>query len=174
MLLMSKRWYVVQSKSKHELIAYEQLKNQRYNVFLPQLAEVKRIRGQNIKQNTPMFPSYLFVEFDITRAKWRSILGTRGVQHLLGSTDIYASPLPKGFIEDLIKQADKAGCVSIKQANKTLVKYRPGDQLKIKEGLFSGLSGTCHKIQKDFAVLLLSLLSGDFEIKLPLSLVEPA
>lgn len=166
------RWYVIQSKSKHEMIAYEHLKNQRYNVFLPQMAETKKVRGKMITQTTPLFPSYLFVQFDVNRNKWRSIMGTRGVNKLLGLKDDNASPLPKGFAEDMIKQMDKSGYLSIKQADKIIAKYAPGDRVRIKEGIFIGLTGTCKKIKKDYAVLLLSLLSGEFEIKLPLSLVE--
>ena len=169
---MAKRWYVVQSNVKTENIAVQNLKDQRFTVFLPQISEVRKIRGKMVTESLPLFPSYLFVQFDINRSRWRSILGTRGVKTLLGATEEYASPLPKGFVEDLLKQADKRGVLSIRKAERVVAKYKTGDTLRVKEGLFMGLTGTCQKIQQEFAVLLLSLQSGDFEIKLPIGLLE--
>ncbi len=171
---MAKRWYVVQSNSKSEFVAFEHLKNQKFTVFLPQISEVRKVRGKFVTESTPLFPSYLFVQFDLKRSRWRSIMGTRGVCMLLGATEEYASALPKGFIEDMLKQADKRGILSLHTAEKVIMKYVVGDKLRVKEGLFSGLNGTCQKIQKDFATILLSLQSGDFEIKLPIGLLEPA
>lgn len=171
---MVKRWYVVQSKSKQEEVAFEHLKNQNYEVFLPQLTETKKLRGKMTTQALPLFPSYLFVQFDVKRNKWRSIMGTRGVRSLLGLSSDNASPLPKGFVEDLIKQADKHGFLSEKQADKVILKYTVGDRVRIQDGIFSGLSGACKKINGDFTTVLLTLLSGQFEIKLPLNLVEKA
>lgn len=170
---MGKRWYVVQSKLKREKEAYENLKNQRYGIFLPMIAETKVVRGRLVTIQTPLFPSYLFVQFDIKRSKWRSILGTRGVKHLLGSTDIYATPLPRGFIEDLQKHADRSGIVTIKSAVRAVSRYTPGDVVRVKDGLFTGLSGTCKKIQQNFITLIMALQSGNFELDLPIEVIEP-
>ena len=99
-------------------------------------------------------------------------MGTRGVSKLLGLSDDNASPLPKGFVEEMIRQTNKDGYLTMKQADKLIVKYSPGDRVRINDGIFTGLTGTCKKINADFTTVLLSLLSGEFEIKLPLKLVE--
>lgn len=169
---MTKRWYVVQSKSNEEFTALKNLKAQRYTVFFPQIEKSRSIRKESILVLTPLFPSYLFVQFDIGRAKWRSIMGTRGVSKLLGYANDYASPLPKGLVEDFIKKADKRGCVSLYTAEKIVDRYKVGDQLTVKTGVFTGLTGTCRKIRKDFAYIILSLQTKTFEVRLPLSLVE--
>ena len=59
------------------------------------------------------------------------------------------------------------------KTEKVLRKYVKGEALKVTEGLYQGFTGTCTKIQNDYAVILLSLLSGKFEIKLPLRSVQP-
>lgn len=168
-----KRWYVVQTKSKHEDVAKENLKNQLYPVFLPKHFVQKTSRNKRIVEIAPLFPRYLFVQFDISKAKWRSIMGTRGVVGLLGSTDVYASPLPRGFVEELMSDSDRKGILTIKQAETTTCKYLKGDSILVKEGIFSGLSGTCVKIEPDFITLFFALLNGGLEVKLPLNILTP-
>jgi transcription antitermination factor NusG len=49
------------------------------------------------EQVRPLFPGYLFVQFDNTKP-WRSICYTDGVQSVLGSP----SPLPDNLVQGLI------------------------------------------------------------------------
>lgn len=171
---MVDRWYVVQTKSKHEDTAQENLINQNFTVFFPRVMEHKKVRGKSISELTALFPNYLFVQFDITKAKWRAISGTRGVVKLLGSTDKYASPLPKGFAEELQKRADKDGTIPVIRVEKALIKYLPGERVKIKEGLFRGLTGTCKVSKNNLVSILLTLLSGKVEVRLPIQSIEYA
>lgn len=169
---MVSRWYVVQAKPKHELTAIQNLENQHFTCYLPQFIVTRKARGATIQLVEPLFPSYLFVKFDIDIDRWRAISGTRGVIKILSSSEDAASALPDGFVEDMISQADSRGYLTIMKVEKAIRKFIPGDLLRINEGVFEGFTGTCERIQKDYAVLLLALLSGKVEVKLPLNSVE--
>lgn len=170
---MAKRWYVVQTKSKHESVAVENLENQKFVCYLPQLLVEKITRNRLLQLVEPLFPNYLFVQFDIDKDRWRAISGTRGVVKLLASSFDNATPVPVGFVEELLSRSDARGYLTLRKAENVLKKFAVGDTLRINEGLYKGFSGTCSKIQSDTVVLLLTLLSGKFEIKLPVRAIEP-
>lgn len=168
---MSSRWYVVQSKQKQEYEAAKQLENQNFAVYIPQTLLKKTVRGKPVQVPTPLFPSYLFVQFDITKDRWRKICGTRGVQQLVTATDESVSPLPRCLVEDMMLEADDLGYLSIKKADEIVADYRPGDHLEVVGGVFQGLSGTCESVKKDRVFVLLALLSGNTRVELPSSMV---
>jgi len=164
---MRKRWYVVQSKTKQESIAQQNLENQNFKTYFPQYLQRKIIRKKLELIPTPLFPAYLFVEFDISRDKWRAISGTRGVLQLVTATYDRVIPLPENFVEDLSQQADVHGFLAPQEAEAVLLDYLPGQPLKITDGIFKGLTGTCINNRRENVVILLALLSGNYTLELP-------
>lgn len=161
------RWYVVQTKTKQEWIAQQNLEDQDFTTYLPQFTIKKLKRGRPIALTMPLFPSYLFIRFDIERDQWRSICGTRGVRQLVTANMERATALPEGFVEELMERADEHGSLTQPTAQDVLINYLPGQQIKIKDGLFEGLTGTCVSNRKDNVLVLLSLLSGNYTLELP-------
>lgn len=168
---MSSRWYVVQSKNKQEYLATQQLHNQNFCVFIPQTCVRRQVRAKIVKIPTPLFPSYLFVKFDITKDRWRAICGTRGVQQLVTATDKSVTPLPRGLVEDMMLETDDLGFITIQKAEEIVAEYNVGEELQVVDGIFQGLSGTCDGLRKDMVIVLLSLLSGKTRVELPASMV---
>lgn len=166
------RWYVVQTKPSQEKLAVVNLERLGFEVFFPQYMEQKRKRGKIVPTLASLFPSYLFVCFDIDVKRWKVINSTRGVYQLVTATEERASPLPRGFVEDLIGQQYGVGYISPAGLAKTLTTYSVGEPLKVVDGLFSGMSGTCDTVRKDTIVVLLSLLSGEMKVELPLNMVK--
>jgi transcriptional antiterminator RfaH len=103
-----RRWYVVKTQPRREIFAAEQLQNQGFIVFLPK--QVKTVRhARRVRTGFgAFFPSFLFVELDVERQRWRSINGTRGVSHLVTQAE-HPVPAPVGVIEDLIAACDERG-----------------------------------------------------------------
>lgn len=103
-----RRWYVVKTLPRREIFAAQHLENQGFATFLPK--QVKTVRhARRVRTGlAAFFPSYLFVEMDVERARWRSINGTRGVSHLItqGERPI---PAPAGVIEDIKRSCDDRG-----------------------------------------------------------------
>ena len=76
------KWYVVQSKPREEERALHFLQEKGFHAYLPRM-EVVKIRGfENTKTQKPLFPGYLFCQFDIgenlAHVRW-----THGVKKLL-------------------------------------------------------------------------------------------
>src|SRR5689334_17313611 len=97
---MSKRWYVVHSKTGAEEQAALNLRRQRFEVFLPLSYRTIRRARQIRTTRTAFFPGYLFVAMDLEIQRWRSIDGTLGVLELIKAND---RPLaaPVGLVEAL-------------------------------------------------------------------------
>lgn len=91
---LAKRWYVVQSRSSQEIRAWVAITALGYPMFFPQYSEHLRGRrltaarkaGESDFELLALFPSYMFVEFDLDDGEedWGSILRARGVFTLLG------------------------------------------------------------------------------------------
>src|ERR1700761_380861 len=81
------RWRLVRALTGREVFASEHLERQGFVTFLPkQLKTVRHARKVRVALGA-YFPGYLFVELDLARHRWRSVNGTLGVSHLVGSED---------------------------------------------------------------------------------------
>lgn len=169
---MPRRWYVVQSKNNSEILAAQNLRHQKFRCCLPLLRQTRRVRSKDVVVVSALFPSYLFVQFDVQRAKWRGINGTRGVSRLLSATEDSVTPLPKGFVELLSSKIDRKGFIMIEQAEEVVRKFVIGDRIRVKDGVFQGFTGTCTRVKKDSLVVLLHLLSGKVGVEFPTGTVE--
>jgi len=171
---MARRWYVVQTKSNYETIVVNNLLNQDFRCFFPRIRCVRKIRGVDVEVLNALFPSYVFVRFDIEKTLWRSLNGTKGVIKLLGSTEDSATPVPKGFVEDLLSKADRRGVMAEEKIDAVIKKFFPGDQVMVKIGIFQGFSGTCKAVRGECATVLLGLLQNKIGVRLPVSTLEIA
>ena len=80
---MSYKWYVVYAKPRSEDVALDNLKRQGFDVYLPKIEQVRRIRKKATKVVVPLFPRYLFIRLDLGRQNISPIRSTRGVCQLV-------------------------------------------------------------------------------------------
>ena len=73
------RWYLLQTKSREELRAIENLERQGVISFCPQISVEKISRGKRVIVDEVLFPGYLFVNFDHEKISAMTIRSTRGV-----------------------------------------------------------------------------------------------
>ena len=106
-----KNWFVVMTKPNQELKAIKNLRNQNFDVFCPYFEKEigKRYNSLNVKEF--LFPSYIFVKFNLNNCQWFKIKNTLGVKKLLSNGPI-PSKIDKTFVENLIKMSDKNGLLS--------------------------------------------------------------
>lgn len=167
-----KRWYVVQTKYNQEQTAIDNLKAQHFKVFFPQLLENRTSRGKPVVVTVPLFPSYVFIQFNIGKDRWRAISSTKGVAALVTATEERVSPLPDGFVENLKKDSDRKGFVTFKKVQKTLKKYAVGDEIMVKSGLFAGITGTYQDTKEDKVTILFTLLSNKKGVAIPIECLD--
>lgn len=170
---MRTRWYVVQTKSHLEQFATDQLRNQQFEVFCPAYKQVSQRGKKTTTQILPLYPAYIFVKFDLEHDHWTAINNTRGVIGLLGVRHgFYVTPLPEGFVEEMLMKSSDDGLISLEESVEELIQFTPGMSLEVKDNQFKGLVGTYVQNTGDRVTLLLSLLSSKIKVSLPLRSVK--
>ena len=156
-------WFLLQTKSRQESRAVENLERQGVDSFCPMIRVEKVSRGNRVVKQEALFPSYLFVNFNQTSVSATTVRSTRGVSHFITCA---GSPVmvPDTLIEQLQKRTDPT--------NAELVSNLPrvGDSLEVIEGPFRGLNAVFSQIDGDQrAVVLINLLNQQVEASIPLS-----
>ncbi|WP_318372415.1 transcription/translation regulatory transformer protein RfaH [Enterobacter sp.] len=93
-------WYLLYCKRGQLQRAQEHLQRQSVNCLTPMITLEKIVRGKRTTVDEPLFPNYLFVEFDPEVIHTTTINATRGVSHFVR---FGASPatVPATVIEQL-------------------------------------------------------------------------
>jgi transcriptional antiterminator RfaH len=138
-------WYVVHTQAHAETKAAQNLIRQGYEVYLPIGRRWRFHARRREVVLRPLFPRYLFVGFDIERARWRTIFSTLGVVSLICQGDV-PSRVPENLVE-CIRDAEHSGRFD---EIGMVARLKPGDPVRIARGAFADLTGE-----------LQSLVSGD-------------
>ncbi len=129
------RWYAVHTRPHHETRAAANLKSQGFGVFLPLHRKTVRHARQFRTVAAPLFPRYLFVRLAVGHDRWRCVNSTHGVSHLIMEGEV-PKPVPPGVIDEMQAMADAAGLLALDP------RLRPGQQVRIVTGPFTGLVGS--------------------------------
>lgn len=164
-----KRWYVAHTRPMAEARAREHLVNQGFEAWLPEYRKLRRHARRTDHVLRPLFPRYLFVHLDLDAERWRSVLGTAGVQHLVGGDP--PTPLPDAVIAHLKARVDEEGLVPVSPA----LSLKSGDAVRIAEGPLADLEGIFLDIDdKDRVAILLSLMGRSLRVHVAAGGVEKA
>ncbi len=148
------RWYVVQTKSRQEQIAKENLVRQDFHVYLPQIRMAKRRSGRWQTVTESLFPGYLFIELDLLTQNVAPIRSTRGVLSLVRCGAI-PLPVPRALMGQLL--AACGGDEALIDADSFI---RPGDRVELVEGPMAGFTAIVQEKTSEKRVLLLLDLLG--------------
>ncbi|WP_455820865.1 transcription/translation regulatory transformer protein RfaH [Pseudomonas cerasi] len=143
-------WYLLYCKRGQLLRAKEHLERQAVHCLSPMIALEKTVRGKRTQVNEPLFPNYLFIEFDPESIHTTTISATRGVSHFVRFGNQPATvPL------DVI--------IALQSPIETTVESelpQPGDTVIITEGAFEGLQAIFTEPDGEArSMLLLNLLN---------------
>jgi transcriptional antiterminator RfaH len=123
-------WYVVHTKPRQEVRAFENLQNQGFDCFLPTM-QIQKLRQQRVRTVTePMFSRYLFIQLDNHSQNWGPIRSTLGVSKLV-SFGHQPAKVPPDLI-DLLKNAP---------VEKLERMFSHGDRVQLASGPLKGLEG---------------------------------
>jgi transcription elongation factor/antiterminator RfaH len=153
-------WYVVQSRPYQENRAIEHVEQQGFRAFCPRLKKTVRHARKTTLVLAPLFPGYFFVPLDLTRDRWRSFNGTRGVARIVTNGE-RPSPVPPGIIESLLARTNPDGTIN------WLPSLEVGAAVVIANGPFADLVGTLEHLGPDGRVrVLLSILGRPVNVSL--------
>ncbi|MDA8935777.1 transcription/translation regulatory transformer protein RfaH [Porticoccaceae bacterium] len=148
------RWFLLQTKSRQESRAVENLERQGIDSFCPRINIEKILRGRRVVVDEALFPGYLFVSFNQQSVSTTSVRSTRGVSNFVSCA---GAPVlvPLELIESLkLREAEQSKMAEIAGALKA------GDGLEILEGPFRGLNAVFSQPDGDSrAIVLINLLN---------------
>lgn len=146
-------WYLLYCKRGQLLRAKDHLERQAVHCFSPMRMAEKTVRGKVSQVEEPLFPDYLFVEFDPENIHTTTISATRGVSHFVRFGSL-PTTVPVGVIHGL-QQAQSAA-----QPAEDIALPQPGDKVLITEGTFEGLQAIFSEPDGEArSMLLLNLLN---------------
>lgn len=158
------QWYVVRTKPRQEQIAHENLLQQGFRSFYPQLRRMKRVRGNKQLSVEALFPCYLFISLDLGNDNTSPIRSTRGVTGLLKfGTEI--RPVPDNVITAIQNRSDEFGVIDDKQRA-----LKPGQKVRIGSGTMQGMEAIFKQNNgNDRAVLLMNIMGAERAVIVPVS-----
>ena len=135
------QWYVVKTKPQQEKRASLNLRNQNFNVISPLIKKINNCE--------PLFPSYIFVSFDINKNIWQKINNSYGVSRILSLNGIPKN-LDNNFVNHLKQIIDENGFVK-----KSLFNFKTNMKVQINDGPFKGFFANVIKKVSDERVKLM-------------------
>ena len=155
-------WYLLQTKPHAHVIAFENLRRQGFDVFMPLIIKTIKKNGRFLDIKSPLFPGYVFMGASIVPVPWKSINGTRGISKAVTLDGIYR-PVSTHIIEGLQSRCDEHGV--LRQLNDIVA----ADRAKIERGPFADFICTVDDIHDDQrAWVLIDLLQQQTKVEVPL------
>jgi transcriptional antiterminator RfaH len=156
-----KKWYLVQSKPKAEMLAQNNLLTQNYTVYCPKILINQKIQN--------LFPRYLFVQLKSGSDNFSPIRSTKGVANFVRFGLEFAC-VPEQVIQSI---QSKEQLMRDKIAR--LSEFQSGDKLRIKSGAFAHCEAIFSEYDADKRVIVLLKIIGQMQtIKLQPNQIEEA
>lgn len=156
-------WYLIQTKPKSHQLASRHLKQQGFEVFLPQILKTAREIRKFSTSASPLFPNYLFMGHKSEIRQWKSINSTRGVSRAVTLDGRYR-PIDQKLIESLKCRCNSEGIIQ------ETAFISPGDRLKIDCGPFSEFLCEVERVVPDKRVwVLIDLMEQKIRANLKVS-----
>lgn len=169
-MTVSKRWFVVRTRTNGEFKALTHIMRQGFDGYLPRYLKRRRHARRTDTVQSPLFPGYLFVGMDPERARWRALNSTIGVSELICHSGLPA-PIPDDVIEDIKRHEDESGYVILGEH----AALKKGDKVRITDGAMTDHVGIFDAPSDQHRVfLLLELLGRQVRVKMPLNALAPA
>jgi transcription elongation factor/antiterminator RfaH len=160
------RWYVARVKPRAEMSAFTNLTAQGFAVFSPMMKRTIRHARQFRVRHVPIFPGYLFLNFDVKSASWRSVNGTRGVIALITAAGEPVA-VPEAVMASL--QASFGNGAAMRASS-----LSTGDTVKFMAGPFADSIGTLASIDAQGRIeVLLGILGTQVIVKTVVSECVP-
>jgi transcriptional antiterminator RfaH len=155
-------WHVVQSHSHSETKAQAHLERQGFATYLPRYLKRRRHARRTETVAAPLYPGYLFVNFDPAIHRWRSIHSTIGVTRLVCNGEAPAA-IDCSVIDALKAREDAKGFIVLD----TRPRFAAGDRVRVAEGVFCDCLGLFEGLSdSDRVAILLDLLGRKVRVVL--------
>jgi len=163
---MTQRWYVARTTPLAEYVARDHLKMAGLEVFLPCGQSRTRRAGH---QDTPLFPGYLFLRYDLETQGWGSL---RRFPQLVGLVTFGGEvpSVPDEIIDELAVRAE-----TMSGRGGLWPRYQPGDKVSVSVGPIESLAEVVEGARSPTARVrvMLEFLGRLIEAEVPWQDVQP-
>jgi len=132
---LTRRWYVLHTRSRHESVVCDGLVKKSLEAFLPKIKVRSSRRDRKAMIHIPLFPGYLFIKTDLHPHSHIEVVKTAGAVRLIGSRQ-GPVPVPDETIESLKIM------VASELPIGTGSRLQPGARVMVVQGPFAGVAGT--------------------------------
>ncbi len=159
-------WYVIQTKPKKEEEAKSYLSTKGVEVFNPLLETFLLRNGRMNKELKPLFPNYIFGNFDLDQ-NYPLVRWAKGVKKVLGFGE-YPTPISEEVVGIIKKRTDTQGIVRLKYH------FQANDLIRIKTGPLKDFLGIFERwiSDNDRVRILLNLLGYQPVVEMHYSMIE--
>lgn len=162
------RWYVAETLPRREALAVEHLRRQAFHGFCPRLRKLRSHARKQEQVLVPLFPGYVFVRFDAGRQPWRSINGTLGVKHLVGSESSPPRAMPDAAMAAILARCEDGVLTRLLDAP------HEGQAVRIVNGPFTDSLTAIEALDDRGRVsVLLDILGRRTSVRVPIDSLAP-
>lgn len=147
------RWYCLQTAPRAELLAILHLTQRGFPTFLP----LHQPGERQVLQ--PVFPGWLFVQFDQAAGLWGPIQHAPGVRALYAAT-----PLDAAFVAELIRLYGPGGAAVLPEKAQALEPLERGQMVRVADGHGMDLVGVVQWSDRNKVELLAEVMGGRVRI----------
>jgi transcriptional antiterminator RfaH len=158
----NQNWFVAQLRPQGLSLAQAHLQRQGFETFAPQILTTTIRAGVARDVRKPLFPGYLFVNFDPNTSRWGVINSTRGIARLILTDPRRPQALPDALMAGLKQRCDESGLLSLH------TDYRIGDRIRVLSGPFADVVTTIETLPSAARIgVLIDLMGGEIRTSLP-------
>ena len=128
---MSLNWYAVRTKPQSEYLAAHVLDGQGFEVFLPLVGSPMPRAG---REDTPLFPGYLFLRYDVDRQDWPSLTPLPGILGWVCFNGVVPA-IPDDVVELVAERVQ-----AINRTGGLWTRFRRGQRVHVLYGKMEGLA----------------------------------
>ena len=159
-------WYVIQTKPKKEEEASSYLSNKGVEILAPLIEAFTARNGRINKEVKPLFPGYVFGNFDIEQ-NYPLVRWARGVKKVLGFGE-YPTAISEEVVNIIKARTDYNGIVRM------IKHFEPNDVVRVTSGPLKDLLGIFERwvSDRERVRVLLNLIGYQPSVEMHCSMVE--
>jgi transcription termination/antitermination protein NusG len=158
----NKRWYIVHAysgfeksvqKALVERISRSNVADKFGQVVVPVEEVVEIKNGQKATSERKLYPSYVFVEMELTDESWHLVKSTQRVTGFIGGTGNKPLPISQKEMDGILNQV-KTGA----DKPRPKVLFENGETVRVKDGPFTDFNGNVEDVNYEKSKLRVSVM----------------
>lgn len=163
-------WHLLMCKPNQNHIAFRNLKELDFELFMPRHKVQRRWRGRLREEIAPVFAGYMFIASQVAHPRWDKVRTTPGVSQLVRFGTGDPATVPAGVVAGLMGRCDAEGLLA-----PIVDDIAVGDTVRVISGPFYDFVTSIEEIEPGRRLhVLLDLLGRPTRVQLKPTMVTKA